>query len=164
MVLSQVSLPHPGLRQSAALCHAAEVQMTVARVWRQTAVKSMAECEKCFGKEEKAEACRCDNYAGLLRTGRWVLLAPICVPSAPDPSPSTKQNYSLFAFYLIYTSSGLERRWCLWHGRVQNALCSSPPNHTWDVLFSKGLTSLQLWDLPHIFWWTNHRLPLICMH
>lgn len=54
------------LRQSATLCHAAEVQKTVARVWRQTAVKSMPEC----GKEEKAEAFRCDNYAGLLETGR----------------------------------------------------------------------------------------------
>lgn len=91
-----------GLRQSAAL--------KFRRQWREYGGKPQSkvrpECEKWFEKEEeKAEAFRCDNYAGLLGTGRWVLLAPICVPSVPAPSPSTNQNYSLFAFSLIYAQA-----------------------------------------------------------
>lgn len=59
----------------------AEVQKREARAagrWGQSVVKNIPKCEKSVGKEEKAEAFRCDNYARLLGTGRRVLLAPIC--------------------------------------------------------------------------------------
>lgn len=119
------------------------------------ATESRPECEKSFGREEKAEALGCDNYAGLLGTGRQVLLPPICVPPVPDLSPGSQQDSLLLAFCLVHNQAGRVDGVCdVDVSRVASTNVSSPPNHSFDAISSRGLTLLhsefRLGDLPHM--------------
>lgn len=117
------------------------------------ATESRPECEKSFGREEKAEALGCDNYAGLLGTGRQVLLPPICVPPVPDLSPGSQQDSSLLASSTIRLGR-VDGVCDVDVSRVVSTDVSSPPNHSFDTLSSRGLTLLhsefRLGDLPHM--------------
>lgn len=115
--------------------------------------------------EEKAEAFRCDNYAGLLGTGRRVLLPPICVPPVPDLSPGSQQDSSLLAFCLVSNQAGRVDGVCdvdvcdVDVSRMASTNVSAPPNHSFDTISFEGLSLLhsefRLGDL---------RLSFICVH
>lgn len=104
----------------------------------QSVVKNIPKCEKSGGKEEKAETFRCDNYVRLLGTGRRVLLAPICVPSAPDPSPSATTNIPFFFPFLSHPQTIVLK------AKMTVVTQMSPPNGVSDIssILKTGFSSL----------------------